>query len=109
MEQEKTLSLIKQVIRETCEEHGLTLNRVVLFGSRARGEYDNRSDYDLMVIVDDFPREEDKPRLATAINRRLASNKIPTDILVKSLEEFKLQRSLIGSISREVHREGKRL
>lgn len=109
MERDKTLSLIKRIVRETCKEHGLVLNRVLLFGSRARGQYDNRSDYDLMIIVDDLLQEEDRPKVATAINRNLASHKIPTDILVKSLKEFEVGRRRIGSITREVHREGKRL
>ncbi len=109
MEQDKTLSLIKRIVREACEKHGLTLNRVLLFGSRARGEHDNRSDYDLMVIVNGLPRESDRPKITTAINRKLALQKIPADILVKSIKEFELGRGRIGSITREVNREGKRL
>ncbi len=109
MEANKTLSLIKRAVREACEEHGLALNRVMLFGSRARGESDDRSDYDLMVIVNDLLKESDRPKVTTAINKRLASQKIPADILLKSLKEFELGRRRIGSITREVHREGKSL
>ena len=35
------------------EQHGHRLVRVVLFGSRARGEGDAESDLDVLVVVDD--------------------------------------------------------
>ena len=59
--------------RATLDEiYGQRLERVVLFGSRARGEADEESDYDVAVFLRDMP---DRP----AEMNRLAD--LATDIL----------------------------
>lgn len=44
----------------------LTLRLVVLFGSRARGDYTDRSDIDIFVVADDLPKD---PRESFAMLR----------------------------------------
>ena len=41
---------------------GNKLERVVLFGSRARGDYDDESDVDIMILADIQPDTADKTR-----------------------------------------------
>jgi len=38
-------------------EKKLALRLVVLFGSRARGDYTDRSDVDILVVADDLPKD----------------------------------------------------
>ena len=38
-------------------EHGAPLQSLILFGSRARGDADTESDYDVLVIVDHLDRQ----------------------------------------------------
>ncbi|MEM2398244.1 MAG: nucleotidyltransferase domain-containing protein, partial [Ignisphaera sp.] len=35
----------------------LALRLVILFGSRARGDYTDRSDIDILVVADDLPKD----------------------------------------------------
>ena len=44
-------SKIKSTIETTVREHGYTLEKVILFGSRAKGRYIEESDWDILVIV----------------------------------------------------------
>lgn len=58
--------------------------RVILFGSRARGDHDERSDVDFLV-VEDAPR----PRRAEIVRlqRALSPLRIPADVVVVSRAE----------------------
>ena len=38
-------------------EHGVPLQNLILFGSRARGDADVESDYDVLVVVDHLDRQ----------------------------------------------------
>ena len=54
--------------------HGLTLRRLVLYGSRARGDADPDSDVDVaIIVVDAGPRERDRIIVAVAFGQPLSS------------------------------------
>ncbi len=44
-------------VKRIREQLGMHLKRVILFGSRARGEETSSSDYDCLVVVDDASKE----------------------------------------------------
>lgn len=59
--------------------------RIILFGSHARGEAREDSDVDLLVVVRDLPH----PRQEMArLRRELAPLGIPVDVLVVSKDQF---------------------
>jgi predicted nucleotidyltransferase len=78
--------------------------RIILFGSRARGEAAADSDYDLLVI-------EDKPveRFAEMVrlNRLLRPVGLPIDLLVVSEEKFQYWRDTPGNVYYEAASEGR--
>ncbi len=78
--------------------------RIILFGSYARGDYGPDSDLDLMVVMDqvDSPRSE-SVRLRRALRGLLA----PVDIIVATPEQLERHRNTIGLIYRAVLTEGK--
>ncbi|NOX62540.1 MAG: nucleotidyltransferase domain-containing protein [Chloroflexi bacterium] len=83
---------------------GLHPERVYLFGSRARGEEDEHSDYDLLVVVP----ESDLPR-----HRREAQSydllwgvQTPVDIIVLTRQEFERSARVKTSLSALVQKEG---
>ncbi len=43
---------IKNAIRETLSREGIEKVRVIIFGSRARGDFQKSSDWDLLVLID---------------------------------------------------------
>ena len=78
--------------------------RVVLFGSRARGDEHAGSDVDLLVVL---PKVENKREAAIAIRRLLRDVPIAKDIIVTSPQEIARRGNLVGSVLRPALREGR--
>jgi len=78
--------------------------QIILFGSYARGDADDHSDIDLLVvesIVDD--RYEEMIRL----NRVLKGLVMPVDLLVVSEQEFDHRSAMPGTVEHTARREGR--
>ena len=56
-------SVLKQFKWDLASAFPGRLRRVVLFGSRARGDHRNDSDWDVAIFLDDYDRLEDLSRL----------------------------------------------
>ncbi len=54
---QKTISILTQITVEAKNILGNSLHSVLLYGSYARGDYDDESDMDIMILVD-IPREK---------------------------------------------------
>lgn len=77
---------------------------IYLFGSRARGDAREWSDWDLMLVVpDDAPRETQMAEVAYGQLRGLS---FPAEIHVYRRSTFDRQKELFGSLPAEVVREG---
>ena len=50
-------NILNRFIRETIQEYGDHIKKIILYGSYARGDYREDSDIDIMVLVD-YPREK---------------------------------------------------
>jgi predicted nucleotidyltransferase len=59
--------------------------QIYLFGSCADGTANERSDIDLMVIVDD---RMDRSKTAVSISKGLANRTVPLDVIVNRETEF---------------------
>jgi predicted nucleotidyltransferase len=53
---EKQEKLILDRFKRLLLEHGVPFQRIVLFGSRARGDADAESDFDVLVVVEHLDR-----------------------------------------------------
>ena len=80
--------------------------RIILFGSHARGESDGDSDVDLLVVM---PVEGSKRQKAVEIGVELHDIRVPKDIIVTTPEEFAWRKEIVGTIERPAAREGKTL
>ena len=78
--------------------------KVILFGSHARGEADERSDIDLIVLCETF---DDRSELTTAMHRAMWGLKLPCDILVFTPQEYEHEQRFPGSVARYAAREAK--
>ena len=78
-----------------------------MFGSRARGDSDADSDYDLMVVVE--RRSAPMHKLARAGHALLWDLGKAADILVWSRDEFDSRAHLKASLPAAILREGKLL
>ncbi len=83
--------------------------RIVLFGSAARGEQGEGSDLDMMIVV---AEGVDELRTAQALYRaksRAGITGIPVDFVVTTPTRYEARRDNIGSVYREVARDGQEL
>jgi predicted nucleotidyltransferase len=94
---------VQRFVEETRAEYGPRLHQIVLYGSRARGDADEESDLDLLVVLDqvaDSRGERDRVgAIATRVTREY-------DHLVSALpvevSEFRTsQRSMLAAARRE--------
>ena len=67
----EVLKAIGRVVREEAERLGVEVERVILFGSRARGEQREDSDYDILVVVKGRVGWRKKTRFYGRVHRRL--------------------------------------
>jgi predicted nucleotidyltransferase len=75
--------------------------RVILFGSHARGTATRDSDVDLLVL---FDRPIDSREMRVAIRRLLGAMSFPKDVLVARTDE--VERAPLGSIVADAARDG---
>ena len=85
----------------------LHAERIYLFGSRARDEANEDSDYDFLVVVRDSPLPRYK-REQQAF-RALCGVGIAKDVLVFTREEFDRGLAVVSSLPAAVAREGRLL
>jgi predicted nucleotidyltransferase len=96
-----------QIIKETIENRGLKVLKIILFGSRAKDKAREDSDWDFLVIVDKDLDRTDKWDIIIKIKRKLAELKIPNDIIINSIKEFEERKNNVGYITYYALREGK--
>ena len=78
--------------------------RIVLFGSHARGDAREGSDLDLMVLF----REVDDPReRAAELYAALIDCDLPTDIVVSTTARFERYKNVVNTVYWPAAREGK--
>lgn len=80
--------------------------RIILFGSHARGDAGPDSDVDLLIVL---PFSGSKREKQLEIRLALQSIKTPKDIVVTTPEEFLWRQEIPGTIERPAAREGKLL
>lgn len=91
--------------RRLTAEWGQRLEKMVLYGSRARGDYDARSDVDVAVIVQGLDRPE-KRRIYDVIAEVELEHLTPLSTLVLSSAEYHGLLDRERRIAVDVEREG---
>lgn len=94
--------ILSQVVQRIVQ--GFHPQRIILFGSQARGTADERSDVDLLVICQIPGRRRD---LVFEMDQSLVGLGLARDIVVLSPEEFDVDKEIPGTIARPAWREGK--
>ncbi|NPV59877.1 MAG: nucleotidyltransferase domain-containing protein [Actinobacteria bacterium] len=95
-----------EIVEKTLAIQGVRVERVILFGSRAREESMPESDYDLYVLTDRDLDFSQRHALITRIKRELAVLRIPNDIVLRSAQSFNRVKKIPGNLAFEVAREG---
>ncbi|HXG32848.1 MAG TPA: nucleotidyltransferase domain-containing protein [Bryobacteraceae bacterium] len=90
--------IVRRIVRQFRPE------RVILFGSHARGEAGPDSDVDLLVVM---PFKGSKHHKQVEIRVALRDIRLPVDIIVSSPEDFAWRQKVVGTIEYPAVREGK--
>ena len=94
--------IIQEASRRLAEQ--FQPQRIILFGSHARGTADERSDVDLLVVC---PIPDSRRRLMVEMDRALRGVGFARDIIVLTPEEYERDRHIPGTIARPAWQEGK--
>lgn len=103
---EKILEQAKAIIREEVEKAGCHLERVFLFGSRARGDFRDKSDWDFYVIIAEELGFPERAMVASKIRWRLAHADFTADVFVQSSANVQARRNNPGFLAYYVLKEG---
>jgi predicted nucleotidyltransferase len=99
MEKSPELQFAVQIIKEVLGKADVPVLDIYLFGSRARGDYSKESDWDFLVLSSvDVPFRQ-KAQLSGVIQTLLAERNMSVDIIFKSEEKIKTERSNVGVIT----------
>lgn len=86
--------------------NGFHPDKIILFGSQARGTADDRSDVDILVVCSFSGKRR---HLMLEMDRALNGLGLARDIIVLTAEEFERDRHIPGTIARRAWKEGKAL
>ena len=96
--QKKIEEMVRRIVEKFHPE------KIILFGSYARGQAGPDSDVDLLVVM---PVSGSKREAAIQIDLALAGRGLPKDIIVATPEEVERLRDIIGTLIYPAIREGK--
>lgn len=95
---------IRTLLREVLSS--LNYEKIILFGSRARKDFSQKSDYDILIIMKKSLMIKEKMKLSALLRRELAKKGIDADIIIKSKDEVDYYKEKIGSVVRSAVKEG---
>ncbi len=78
-------------LKDRLVEDGIRVSKIVLYGSRTRGDEQEESDIDLLVVSDDFRDRDIFERAAITKDAEVAAMKkfqVPFDIITLTCDEF---------------------
>ncbi|MBN1459681.1 MAG: nucleotidyltransferase domain-containing protein [Armatimonadetes bacterium] len=91
-------------LKQQLDAAGVRVERLVLFGSRARGRADDESDIDLAVVSSDFRNKDIFERVEltrVAEMETVFKFHVPLDLILMTPEEFASRSSSIAAVARE--------
>ena len=95
---------IKNIILNVVSKYNYST--IILFGSRAKNEYWENSDYDILVIMNEEMDIIDLRKIQQNIRKELALKNIDADVLVKSKSMVDAFKDKKGTVIYEAMREG---
>ena len=96
--QKQIHEMVERIVRQFMPD------KIILFGSHARGSAGPDSDVDLLIVM---PVAGSKREKAVEIGVALHDIRVPKDLIVVTPEEFEWRKDTIGTIEWPAWREGK--
>jgi predicted nucleotidyltransferase len=103
-EKEIIKTQLKSLLEKLFNERGISISKIIIFGSFAENKLTEDSDIDIIVVSRDF-REKgifERVKMISGIGRELVQKfKIPFDLILYSDEEWETQNYLLILEARE--------
>lgn len=101
---EDILNKLKEILFDLKVEY----SRILMFGSRARGDFNEDSDWDFMIIIKEPLDTKTRKELWFTIYKKMHVYFpfISFDIILKDAESFEEEKNIANTISNEVYLEG---
>ncbi len=95
-------------LKHILSEMNINYSKILLFGSRARGDFREDSDWDFLIVLRKPLGAETKKELWFDIYKKLHEFYpfVSFDIILKDNESFEEEKSIANTISNEVYLEG---
>ena len=101
---EQNLPILEQIVAFITSK--ISPERIVLFGSYARGDYKKGSDIDILIIIKNLKNER---KITGALYKALLNGNIsiPIDFLAIDYDKYNSLKKEIGYIYKTIEHEGK--
>lgn len=102
---------IRNVIEKVLIQSKVTLENIILFGSRAKGNFEEESDFDILVTIRNDINTEQKRELWKNVYHELHKDfpSTPFDVIIKTMKDFEDERDVVNTISNEAYIEGTKI
>ncbi len=99
---------ILEKLKSILNELNIKYSKILLFGSRARGDFREESDWDFLIVLEKPVDAKTKKELWFDIYKKLHEFYpfISFDIVLKDVESFEKEKTIVNTISNEVYLEG---
>ncbi|MFB6208537.1 MAG: nucleotidyltransferase domain-containing protein [Candidatus Nanohaloarchaea archaeon] len=103
---EKTVEKVGETIRSIAEDEAIKIDELMIFGSRARNDYTEDSDVDVVLVSEDFRNVKWYER-GMKFQRDWDYGNLPDpEIICLTPEEFDERRKKLGDIVKRAVQEG---
>lgn len=92
---------IQEMVRRIVE--GFDPEKIILFGSQARGDAGPDSDVDLLVVMETGSKRDAAVRIGVALH----AMGVPKDVIVITPDEFERRKNIVGTVAYPAHHEGR--
>ena len=104
---EDKLKLIKEIILNTAKKYNIEIDRIILFGSRARGDYREDSDWDILIVTKKRLNKDIEEKFWLEAGREIVKHGIIPEIIITSKEELDMYGKYYGFVHYHALIEGK--
>ncbi len=109
-QKEKILKEIKRTILEIANEMNIEVDKIILFGSRARGDYRVNSDWDILIVTKKIQDNNIKRELWLKIYEKLTELlKSEVDLLIIDNYNYSRYKKFSGYVFYWINKEGVKL
>jgi predicted nucleotidyltransferase len=102
----ETKEMVVRIIHEGFARRGITIKRLILFGSQVRGTAKADSDWDFIAVIDSKLDWQEKREIWHSLALLLAKEHISAEVLIKSEDEFSRDLNDKGKVTYYAHKEG---